>query len=151
MIKDIAKNYHLIIVIGSAQESFTVENPFTAGERYEMIYSSLKEKSIENFSIIPIIDVNRYSIWVSHLVSLLPKFDVVFSNNELTRTLFKNANYEVRGTKIYDKEKYAGKEIRRRILNEEEWEELVPKAVVRLIREFRGVERIRKLCLHSLV
>ncbi|NTV27538.1 MAG: adenylyltransferase/cytidyltransferase family protein, partial [Methanothrix sp.] len=32
----------IVIVIGSAQESHTSENPFTAGERMDMIYAALK-------------------------------------------------------------------------------------------------------------
>lgn len=145
VVKDIVKNYDIIIAIGSAQESFTIENPFTAGERYEMISDSLKEEKIRNFSIIPIIDINRYAVWVSYVVSLCPRFEIVFSNNELTKMLFSKADYKVSGTKIYDEDKYSGKEVRRRILNGEKWEELVPKKVAELIREFNGINRISAL------
>lgn len=145
VIKDIVKNYNIIIAIGSAQESFTKENPFTAGERGEMIYNSLKEEGINNFYIIPIIDVNRYSIWVAHVVSLCPRFEVVFTNNGLTKILFSKANYKVKETKIYDKKNFSGKEIRRRIINNENWQDLVPKVVFNLIKEFDGEKRLINL------
>ena len=46
----------LIIVIGSAQESHTFENPFTAGERMLMIREALREINVD-FSRIYIVPV----------------------------------------------------------------------------------------------
>ena len=63
---------HLTIGIGSAQYSHTTENPFTAGERYLMIEETLKDEGIKNYSIVPVEDLNRYSVWVSHVVSMCP-------------------------------------------------------------------------------
>ncbi|MBS7649487.1 adenylyltransferase/cytidyltransferase family protein, partial [Candidatus Bathyarchaeota archaeon] len=37
----------IIIVVGSAQESHTLENPFTAGERVYMIRLALNEANID--------------------------------------------------------------------------------------------------------
>jgi nicotinamide-nucleotide adenylyltransferase len=39
----------------------------------------------------------------------------------------------------------SGSEVRRRILNDEDWKELVPQATVDLLREINGVERLRNL------
>ena len=67
ILKCAEESEHLTIGIGSAQYSHQPENPFTAGERYMMIEESLKEAGIENYSIVPVEDLNRYSIWVSHV------------------------------------------------------------------------------------
>ncbi len=125
----------LVIVIGSAEESHTMQNPFTASERYQMILSSLPEDVLSKVHIIPVRDVNRYAIWVGHIESYVPPFDVVYSNNALTRSLFNQVGYEVRKTKTYNDKLYSGTEIRRRMLAGERWRHLVPASVASLAEE----------------
>jgi nicotinamide-nucleotide adenylyltransferase len=143
VIKNIAAEVDEIVIgIGSAQISHVPDNPFTAGERYLMISSSLKEDGIHNFYIIPIIDINRNAVWVSHVESLIPPVDVVFANNPLISRLFKENGYEVRGTLLYNRSKYSGAEIRRMMIEDEDWKHLVPRAVVGVIHEIDGIGRI---------
>ena len=54
----------LIIGIGSAQESHTLENPFTAGERMLMIKSALAEAGVDSYKvyIVPIPDLSLIHI-----------------------------------------------------------------------------------------
>jgi len=138
-------NDSIVIGIGSAQYSHSLENPFTAGERYLMISNTLATNHIENYYIIPIIDMNRYAIWVAHVESLIPSADVVYTHNPLTRRLFLEKGYEVHTPMEYDRANLSGKEIRRRIINNESWHDLVPNEVVRVIEEINGVERLRDL------
>src|SRR4030042_515557 len=105
----------LIVVIGSAEDSHTDKNPFTAGERFQMLLSSLTPEERRRILIIPVRDVNRFSVWVNHIESYVPPFDVVFSNSDLTRSLFSQAGYEVATTKVYNPKEYSATEIRRRI------------------------------------
>ena len=44
---------------------------------------------------------------------------------------------------MYNREEYSGTEIRRRMLAGENWKKLVPKAVVEVIGEIKGVERLK--------
>ncbi|MEM0351214.1 MAG: nicotinamide-nucleotide adenylyltransferase, partial [Archaeoglobaceae archaeon] len=63
----------LIIGIGSAQESHSIENPFTAGERVLMISRALDEIGVKKkVYIIPLEDIYRNSLWVSHVCSMVP-------------------------------------------------------------------------------
>lgn len=133
------------IVIGSAQESHTLRNPFTAGERYQMIKDSLKEEKLENIDIIPLVDLNRYSLWVNYVESFVPPFDLVITNNPITHRLFAEKGYEVVQPTIYDRELLSGEEIRRRVTQTESWQDLVPKSVVRVIEGIEGTERIRAI------
>ncbi len=145
IILDIFKKVdELIIVVGSAQKSHTLENPFTAGERILMIDSVLK-KYDTHYLIIPIKDIEYNSIWVPYLESLIPKFDIVFSGNSLVRELFKERGYIVKKPKLFNRAIYSGKEIRRRMLNNENWEELVPEEVAKIIKDINGVERLKNL------
>jgi nicotinamide-nucleotide adenylyltransferase len=135
----------VVIGIGSAQHSHSLENPFTAGERYLMISNTLATNNITNHFIVPIIDMNRYAIWVAHVESLIPPVEVVYTHNPLTRRLFLEKGYDVQTPMEYDRDNLSGKEIRRRIINNESWHDLVPNDVVRVIEEINGVERLRDL------
>lgn len=136
----------LIIAIGSAQLSHEVNDPFTAGERIEMIKKSLAENGIDDiYYIIPIEDIERNSIWVSHLDSMTPPFDVVYSNNALVSRLCKERGFEVRHSPLFKREKYSGTEIRRRILENEEWRSLVPNGTEEVIDEINGVKRLKEV------
>ena len=133
----------IVIVIGSAQDSHTPENPFTGGERMEMIYASLRECSLsERCVVTPLQDVQWNSIWVSHLQSMVPRFDLVYSNNPLVVQLISEAGIAVRKPPMYQRDLYSGTAIRRLMREGGDWERLVPQAVAHIIREMGGVERL---------
>lgn len=137
----------LIIVVGSAQMSHELDNPFTAGERIEMIRRALNSEGIDpsRYLIIPVYDAPAHRVWVSQVESQTPKFDVVYTNQPLTRRLLSEAGYEVRSIKLYKREIYEATEIRRRILSGEDWSMLVPKEVFNFVKEIDGEGRIRDL------
>lgn len=140
-----AESENLTIGIGSAQYSHEVDNPFTAGERYLMIDEVMKEEGITNYCIVPIEDINRYSLWVAQVESLSPPFSIVYSNNPLTRRLFSEAGYELRQTPLYNREVYSGTMVRKKMLEGDGWRPLVPKRVAEVIDYIEGVERLREI------
>lgn len=147
-IKRIAKEVdELIIVIGSPRHSHELENPFTIGERILMIRSALDEMGVDprKYYVIPVPDVQMHATWVSTVTASTPSFEVVYSNEPLTRRLFKEAGFRVENIPFYHRKKYSATEIRNRILNNQSWEGLVPKSVAQLIKETDGVERLRDL------
>jgi nicotinamide-nucleotide adenylyltransferase len=137
----------IIIVIGSAQYSHTLENPFTSGERIVMIREALNEAKIDlsKYYLIPVPDVNVHSVWVSYLISFVPSFDLVFTNEPLTSRLFKEAHFKVEPIPFFHRELYSATEVRRRILSGENWEALLPKSVVKFLKEIDGIGRILEL------
>jgi nicotinamide-nucleotide adenylyltransferase len=72
----------LVVGIGSADKSHTFDDPFTAGERIMMITKSLKQFGMPTYTV-PIEDLNRNAVWISHAQSMSPRFDVAYSNNPL--------------------------------------------------------------------
>ncbi len=72
----------------------------------------------------------------------MPPFDTVFSNSDLTRSLFKEAGYSVRKTKAYNPEMYSATEIRRRIVSGEPWEDLVPEPVEAFLKGLDAKQRL---------
>ena len=116
----------IIIGIGSAQASHELKDPFTAGERVVMMSQALAERDIDpsRYYIIPMQDINFNAIWVSHVKMLTPPFNIVYSGNPLVKQLFSEEGYEVRQPPLYDRLHLSGSEVRRRILNDENWQEL---------------------------
>ena len=139
------KAYELIFAVGSAYNSFSFENPFTAGERCEMIYEAMEELGIKKFFVIPVPDINRYGVYAKHVVDLTPSFDIVISNNLLIKEIFEREGYKVVETPLYERDKYQGKIIRKRIAEGKEWEDLVPRRVAAYIKKIGGDRRIKKL------
>ncbi|HIH44838.1 MAG TPA: nicotinamide-nucleotide adenylyltransferase [Candidatus Methanoperedenaceae archaeon] len=132
----------LIIAIGSAQRSHEPDNPFTAGERVLMVTRALSELCVKHYAI-PVEDIQRNVLWASHVISMVPPFDVVYSNNPLVTRLFREAVVPVEHSPLFKRKEYSGTEIRRRMLSGEEWEHLVPGSVAAIINEVGGVERLR--------
>lgn len=137
----------IIIGIGSAQSSHELKNPFTAGERIVMMNQTLAESNVDSsrYYIIPMQDINFNAVWASHVKMLTPPFSVVYSGNPLVKQLFKEEGYTVKQPHLYNRKHLSGSEVRRRMLNDENWEELVPNATVDLIKEIDGVSRLKNL------
>ncbi|WP_297466907.1 nicotinamide-nucleotide adenylyltransferase [Thermococcus sp.] len=136
----------VIIGIGSAQASHTLKNPFTTSERMEMLIRALDEAGVKKrYYLIPLPDINFNAIWATYVVSMVPRFDVVFTGNSLVAQLFREKGYDVIVQPMFRKDILSATEIRRRMIEGEPWEELVPKSVAEFIREIHGVERIQML------
>lgn len=137
----------IIIIIGSAQLSHELDNPFTAGERYLMIRNALQELRIEpeRFHLIPVPDSPTHAVWVAQMISYSPPFDVVCSNDPLTRRLFKELNVPVEEVPFFSRNTLSSTLVRRRILSGENWRELVPNSVAIDIEKIDGVKRLRDL------
>lgn len=135
----------VLLGIGSAQESHTPLNPFTAGERFEMISRTLGAEAVHGVVPVPIPDVHRHAVWVAHVRSYLPPFEIVYANNPLTRMLFEADGYEVAVPELIERERFEGSRIREAIRSGGPWHDLVPKAVADYLEEIHGPERIRLL------
>lgn len=134
----------LVLGIGSAGDSHQRSDPFTAGERIMMITKSLHDCDVVTYAV-PIEDLERHSVWVSHVQSMSPDFDVAFSNNPLVIQLFEEAGVEVRQSPMFNREELEGAEVRERMIEGDDWQSLVPEAVVQVIREIDGIERIQRI------
>lgn len=137
----------IIIGIGSAQESHYLKDPFTAGERIMMLSHALVENGIDpsRYYIIPMEDINFNGIWPAYVKMMTPPFRKVYSGNPLVKQLFSEEGYEVYSPPLYNRMEYSGREIRRRIIEDEDWENLVSPSTVSIINEINGVERLKNL------
>lgn len=147
-IKDVLKEVEeLVIVIGSAQYSHNIKNPFTAGERLVMIRRALLEAGVDysRLWVVPVPDVHLHMLWVSALEGYTPSFDLVYSNEPLTRRLFTEAGYKVKSIRFFQRKEYTSTLVREKMLSGENWTKLVPKSIADFINEIDGVNRLRDL------
>ena len=139
VVEELSKQYSEVIIgVGSSQYSNTIDNPFSSDERELMIKKSLEHEGIKNYKIILIPDIHNPPKWVDHVLSICSDFDVVITNNPFTKKLFEEKNYKVKETQLYNKKDLSGKEIRRRIANNEPWQDLVPRSVFEIINKTRN-------------
>ncbi|GAB6878691.1 nicotinamide-nucleotide adenylyltransferase [Halorubrum gandharaense] len=145
MVEEIAEEVDEIVLgIGSAGDSHSTRNPFTAGERVMMVTKALEDLDATTY-VVPIEDLDRNSVWVSHVRSMTPRFEVAYSNNPLVIRLFEEAGVEVRQSPMFKRDVLEGTELRERMIHGRDWADLVPEPVADVIREIDGVERIRRI------
>jgi nicotinamide-nucleotide adenylyltransferase len=147
-IKEVLKEAdELVIVIGSAQYSHTINNPFTAGERLVMVRKALEESGVDSGRvwIVPVPDVHLHMMWVSSVEGYTPHFDVVYSNEPLTRRLFVEAGYQVKPIRFFNRKDYSSTEIREKMVKDENWQKLVPKSVATFMKRIDGINRLKDL------
>ncbi len=144
----------IYVVVGSAQDSFTLKNPLTAGERIQMIEDALEEDMgpgwVERIRIYPVMDINMNKVWVTYLQQLLPPFDGVVSGNELVLALFEDAGLEAIRPPLFDRGECSGTVIRRRILEgDPAWRSCVPDPVLRFLDSIGFTHRLVRLARHE--
>ncbi|MBS3062846.1 MAG: nicotinamide-nucleotide adenylyltransferase [Candidatus Diapherotrites archaeon] len=135
----------LVIVIGSTQKSYERENPFTAGERIEMISEALKkDKLFGACFLVPIADVGENAVWTKKVRSHCPRFDVVYSNNPLVKQLFEGEGIQSKPmvSKLKDID---STQVRKLMLSNGEWRKLLPKPVVDYLSSIKAVERMKAI------
>jgi nicotinamide-nucleotide adenylyltransferase len=112
-----------------------------------MIHKALTEANItaSRILIIPIRDLHVHMMWVAEVKGYCPKFDKVYSNEPLTRRLFLEAGFPVESIPFHERRVYLATKIRKHMLEEKSWSELVPKSVDEYIQQIDGVGRLKDL------
>ena len=144
-IKDILKiEDEVVICVAASQLSYTISNPFSGGERIEMILRSIKEMR-EKVIILSSPNTESNSVWVENIIDTFPSFDKVYTNNTLVRLLWEKRGYKVSEVKFHQKEKFNGTLIRKLISLDKKWSDLVPTETRSYIKEIGGEKRIKEI------
>jgi nicotinamide-nucleotide adenylyltransferase len=142
----IAECDHLLIGIGSAEDSYLPENPFTAGERWEMVRAALEEANIprDRYSILPVRNIDNYALWVNHVEQLLPPFGNVYTGSSIVKKLFEDHGKHAVVDVEFELE-ISGTEVRKKMKRKEGWEACVPKTVQRYLEKNNRWKRLQDL------
>lgn len=147
---NLLKQYdQVVIVLGSAESERNWRNPFTAGERVELISAALNKEQRLHTLLIPVRDINNHALWVSHVNDYVPSYEAIYSNNPVVNRLFRKAGVKI-CTGYFKREVYEGNKIRNMIVKDNpEWKKLAPKSVVAFILSHGLDEQIKKLASKS--
>ena len=134
----------VIIAITSAQFNYLEKDPFTAGERIEMIHNSIKESKIDLNRCFVISIENQFNIatWASYLKSALPHFDKVYSGNDYVSMLLADSGITVVKPEFLDREQFNATKIRSMIISDENWKDSVPNAVYEFLTKIDAKNRL---------
>ncbi len=139
----------LVLVIGSSDKSYEFKNPFTAGERIEIIRETIckeiKKDTLQNIILIPVPDIGVHKLWTHNIDLLVPRYNIVFTNDTFTTMLFKERRIETVHPELISRENLSATEVRYRIANNRNWKELVSAETARIIEEINGIERIKMI------
>ena len=136
---------NLWIGVGSSNKHNEKRNPFTADERREMIVSSIEPSIIDRINIFNIPDVDNHEKWTFEIDQIVPKYDVVFTNDEFTKTLFEKRKIDVIPVVLKDREKFSGTNIRDLITDDKNWQDLVPRGTRKVLDKINAIERLKNL------
>jgi nicotinamide-nucleotide adenylyltransferase len=141
----LSRTENLFICIGSSNKSNEKKNPFSAKERREMIISSIESSMIDRIKIFDIPDVDNHEKWTFEIDRIVPKYEVVFTNNEFTKTLFEKRQMNVIPVILKDREKFSGTNIRQLITEDKNWQDLVPEGTQKVLDKINANERLENL------
>ena len=116
----------LWVGLGSSNQLVAKNNPFTAEQRKTMILSSIDGPMKEKITVYPIPDLDNHIRWIEKIDTIVPRFDIIFSNDDLTRHLYLKRNIQVLSIPFVNRESLSGTGIRDRIIHDEKWDDLVP-------------------------
>ncbi len=118
----------VVIVIGSAQEHDTKENPYTAAQRKDMIQRTLQTEDLipkYNIEFREVDDYKDDAEWTDKVCSQCGQIGAVWTGDNLTKECFEKKGIEVK--EIKEVPGISGTEIRAKIAAEDDsWKDQVP-------------------------
>ena len=110
-----------------------------------MILSSIDPSIVNHIKIFNIPDVDNHEKWTFEIDQIVPKYDIVFTNDEFTKTLFEKRQINVIQVTLKDREKFSGTNIRQLILDDKNWQDLVPQGTRKVLDKINAIDRLKNL------
>ena len=135
----------LYIGIGSSNKSNEPRNQFTAQERSQMIKSSLDENTLQRVNIYDIPDSDDHSKWTESVDKIIPKYDIVFSNDNFTQSLYERNDKKIIPVVLKSRADLSGTNIRKLIQTDGNWSNLVPDGTKNILLKIDAKNRLKDL------
>lgn len=135
----------LWVGLGSSNKPIEKINPFSADERKEMILESIDDLMKEKISIYFIPDIDNHMKWIEKIDTIVPKFNIVFSNDELTKHLYSKRSVQVIPIPFLNRNELSGTNIRDLIKSDQKWEHLVPEGSKIFLINTNAKDRLKNL------
>jgi nicotinamide-nucleotide adenylyltransferase len=135
----------VVVAISNAHISHLPENPFTGGERYEMIDAYARARAVaDRVAIVPVAVDDEPTAWVAVIRAICPPFQAVYTRSPWTQAHFAYWGIPV-SPRLLTGHDTSGSEVRREMVADGNWRALVPQPVAAVIEHFQGDVRMRTL------
>ncbi|EKD32813.1 MAG: nicotinamide-nucleotide adenylyltransferase [uncultured bacterium] len=134
------------VVIGSSDKSNSKDNPFDIRERKEMIQRALQDENIiplHDVELLELADDPSDDAWADKCAAKISPCDACWSGDSSVLSLMKTRGIE--GREIKEVPGISATEIRKRMSQAGNWQEMVPKAVAQYLFEIEGEQRVAKM------
>ena len=138
----------IVFLVGMASENYTPRNPFTAGERIEMIRLSMADVGIPLSKVITAtIQTLETSIGSVHYVlSYVPRVDTLLTRNPVISKIFMDAGIKVAQPPLFNRSEWRGERIRKLMaIGDPRWKDAVTPSTAEFIEDIGGVERVKSI------
>ena len=131
--------------LGSSNKPIEKNNPFSADERKKMILSSIDDAMKSKIVIYFIPDVDNHVKWIEQIDTIVPNFDIVFSNDPLTNHLYSKRTIQVVPIPFLKRDQLSGTRIRDLIKSDQKWDALVPSGTELILKNLDVANRLKIL------
>ena len=131
--------------LGSSNKPIEKSNPFSAEERKKMILSSIDDSMKNKITIYFIPDVDNHVKWIEKIDTIVPKFDIIFSNDPLTDHLYSKRTVRVISIPFLKRDQLSGTRIRDLIKSDQKWDDLVPSGTKLILENLNAQSRLKIL------
>ena len=131
--------------LGSSNKPMEKTNPFSVEERKQMIMSSIDDSIKNKISIYSIPDLDNHVKWIENIDTIVPDYQIVFSNDPMTEHLYSKRNVNVMTILFFKRDQLSGTRLRDLIKSDQKWDDLVPEGTKLLLQKFDAKNRLKIL------
>ena len=135
----------LWVGLGSSNKPLQKNNPFSAEERKNMILESIDNSIKNRIEVYFIPDLENHIKWIELIDTIVPKFEIIFTNDELTKFLYSKKKVKVLSIPFSQRDILSGTNIRDRIQTDQKWEDLVPEGTKNFLNKINVKDRLKIL------
>ena len=131
--------------LGSSNKPIEKNNPFSIEERKKMILSSIEDSIKNKISIFPIPDLDDHVKWIQNIDTIVPDYEIIFSNDPMTEHLYSKRKIQVTAIPFLKRDQLSGTRLRDLIKSDQKWDDLVPEGTKILLENLDAKNRLKIL------
>ena len=131
--------------LGSSNKPIEKNNPFSIEERKKMILSSIDDSIQNKISIFPIPDLDNHVKWIQNIDTIVPDYEIIFSNDPMTEHLYSKRNVQVISIPFLKRDQLSGTRLRDLIKSDQKWDDLVPEGTKLILENLDAKNRLKIL------
>ena len=131
--------------LGSSNKPIEKNNPFSIEERKKMILSSIDDSIQNKISIFPIPDLDNHVRWIQNIDTIVPDYEIIFSNDPMTEHLYSKRNVQVIAIPFLKRDQLSGTRLRDLIKSDQKWDDLGPEGTKLILENLDAKNRLKIL------